>query len=168
MSRRGVAAALAGVAGAAAVHALDEAALLPGVHEAADVREAMTPLLMAGWLALAAALGLLSARTRPVPVGAGSAVVVAAIPELVGRHDAGAVAEPGALAGALLQWLVLLAVLALLVAADRLTPVLVRSTFHLGHSVLAVRPSGRVPGHLAVDQGRPRAPPCCVTVRSST
>ena len=156
---RGVAAAVAGIVGAASAHALDEAGLLPGVHESAAVREAMGPLLTAGWLALAGGLAWLASRTRPAIVGGASALALAAVPELVGRHDLGAVAEPGAIGGALVQWLLLLLVLAVLVVIDR---------------GLAVHPPASYPdvprqpeplvqhrdiGCLIDDRARPRAPP---------
>src|SRR4051812_4545300 len=119
MRTREVCAAVAGVVGAATAHALDEAGLLPGVHEAASVRGALTPALTVGWLALAGAVAWLAARTRPVTVGGAGALVVAAVPELAGRLDPGAPFEPAALAGAALQWLLLVAVLAVLVLGER-------------------------------------------------
>src|SRR4051794_27410020 len=97
MRTRGVCAAVAGVVGAATAHALDEAGLLPGVHESEAVREALTPVLTAGWLAFAGAVAWFAARTRPVLVGGAGALVVAAVPELAGRLDPGAPFEPAAL-----------------------------------------------------------------------
>src|SRR4051812_23780359 len=159
MRGRGVVAAVAGMVGAATAHVLDTAGLLPGVHETVDVRNAMGPGLTVTWLAMAAGLAWFAARTRPLPVGAGAALLVSAVPELVGRHDPGAVGEPGAVAGALLQWLLLMAVLALLLLADR-------------RLIVAPVPSYPVPVWPAhrdvvdayvtkhVDRrGRPRAPP---------
>jgi hypothetical protein len=110
---------VAGVVAAASSHALDRAGQLPFVHEAADVRTAMSPALVCLWLALAAGLSALAARTRPILVGAPCALIVAGVPELVGRHDLGAVAEPGAIAGALVQWLLIAAIVGLAVLADR-------------------------------------------------
>jgi len=167
MRTRGVCAALAGVVGAAAVHALDEAGLLPGVHEATAVREAMTPLLTIGWLALAGGLGWVAARTRAVPVGAAGALVVAALPELAGRADAGAFVEPAALAGAALQWLLLMAVLGILVVTERhLVATALRHTRLPSPWLPATPVRHRVVAHLVVAAGRPRAPPghvrpCC-------
>jgi len=119
MRGRDVVAAVAGLVGAATAHALDVAGALPGVHESAAVRGGMGPLATVGWLMLAAALATAAARTRPVPVGAASALLLSGVPELVGRHDPGAVVEPGAIAGAVVQWLLLLALLALVVVVDR-------------------------------------------------
>src|SRR4051812_8787833 len=109
MRMRGIAAVVAGIVGAATAHALDKAGLLPGVHESAAVREAMGPTLTVGWLALAGVMAWVAARTRPALVGGASALVLAAMPEVIGRQDPEAFVEPGAIAGALLQWLLLLA-----------------------------------------------------------
>lgn len=158
-SRRGLLPAAAAVAGAAVAHLLDVAGLLPGVHEAAEVRGAMGPAATLCWLGLAALLGVVAARTRPGLVGGPAALAVSAVPELVGRHDPGAVGEPGALAGALLQWLLLLVVVALAVAVERRLhrpppprvpglPVVPPVPFRAG------RPCGPV-----ACPGRPRAPP---------
>lgn len=167
MRTRGVCAAVAGVVGAATAHALDEAGLLPGVHEAVGVREAMTPVLTVGWLMLAAGLAWLAARTRPLPVGGLGALLVAAVPELVGRHDPEAMVEPGALAGAALQWLLLAVVLALLVLTDRhLSATALRRT-RLAPVRLPRTPARRrLRAHRVVATGRPRGPPrhvapCC-------
>ena len=159
MRTRGIAAAAAGVVGAAAAHALDAAGLLPGVRESVAVRTAMGPLATVSWLGLAALLAWLAARTRPALVGAGSALLVSAVPELVGRHDVGAVTEPGALAGAVLQWLLLLAVVAIAVAVDRFPSVRVPALLLV--AVTKARPR-RASGPIArlIDRrGRPRAPP---------
>jgi hypothetical protein len=131
---RVVVAAGAGVAAAAAGHALDVAGQLPFVEETEHVRTAMTPTMTAGWLAVAALLAATAATTRVIAVGVPAAVVVSGMPELWGRHDVGAVAEPGALLGALLQVLLLLAIVAAtLLVEDRITTttaevVLVRPT----------------------------------------
>ena len=115
-------AAAAGAAAAAAGHAMDVAGQLPFVEEAEHVRTAMTPTMTVGWLALAALLAGTAAATRVVAVGVPAAVLVSGFPELWGRHDLGAVAEPGALLGALLQVLLLLAIVAAaLLVQDRLT-----------------------------------------------
>ena len=167
MRTRGVCAAVAGVVGAAVVHALDEAGLLPGVHESIAVRDAMTPLLTVGWLALAGSLGWLAARTRPVPVGGAGALVVAAIPELAGRTDPGAFVEPAALAGAALQWLLLMAVLGALVLTDRQLAAAPLLPARLPSAWLPRTPARhRSRSHLLAPAGRPRAPPghvspCC-------
>ena len=159
MRMRGVAVAVAGMVGAGTAHALDVAGLLPGVHESVDVRASLGPLATIGWLALAGGLAWLAARTRPAPVGAVSALVVSAIPELVGRHDIGAVAEPGAIAGALVQWLLLLAVVAVVVVVDRYLAADPPSS----HINLSWQPAPIVrPAQVTrpVDRrGRPRAPP---------
>jgi hypothetical protein len=167
MRTRGVCAVVAGVVGAAVVHALDEAGQLPGVHETVAVRDAMTPLLTVGWLALAGSLGGLAARTRPVAVGGAGALVIAAIPELAGRTDPGAFFEPAALAGAALQWLLLMAVLGVLFLTDRqLTATPFRRT-RLPSAWLPRTPvRRRRRAHLLASAGRPRAPPrhvhsCC-------
>jgi hypothetical protein len=113
---RVVVAAGAGVAAAAAGHALDVAGQLPFVEETEHVRTAI------------------AAATRVIAVGVPAAVVVSGMPELWGRHDVGAVAEPGAMLGALLQVLLLLAIVAAtLLVEDRITTttaevVLVRPT----------------------------------------
>jgi len=159
MRPREVVAAGAGVAGVALAHALDVAGLLPGVHEAASVRLAMSPALTVGWLALAAVLGWSAGRRGPVRVGMPAALVVSAVPELVGRHDVGALVEPGAIAGALVQWLLLVAVVAAVVLASR--------TFFTAHvpaygavawpSPIGLRRQAR--SVTVARRGRPRAPP---------
>src|SRR3954467_4332218 len=119
-SRRAVAA-VAGVTGAAVAHALDAAGLLPFVHESAEVRTAMSSTTTLCWLALAAGLAAATAR-RPATAGAAAALVVGGLPELAGRHDPGAMFEPAAMAGALLQWLLLVLVLSVAYAVHaRLT-----------------------------------------------
>jgi hypothetical protein len=159
MRIRGLAAVGAGIVGAAGAHAPDAAGTLPGVHEAAGVRAGMGPLATAGWLALAGSLAWLAARTRPVVVGGSAALLVSAIPELIGRHDVGALAEPGATAGALVQWLLLLAVVAIAVVVDRWLAVEAPSSY-LGvpwqqPAVATHRNATR----LVDRRGRPRAPP---------
>jgi hypothetical protein len=116
MHTRSVVAAATGVAGAALARVLDVAGQLPLVHESADVRHGLGPVATVVWLAASAALAAVSAR-RPLWSGA-AAVVVAALPELVARHDPGAVVEPAALAGALMQWTLLLLVIAVAVAVQ--------------------------------------------------
>src|SRR3954467_6674987 len=124
-SRRAVAA-VAGVTGAAVAHALDAAGLLPFVHESVEVRTAMSSTTTLCWLALAAGLAAATARRpatagaaaalalggppaaaarRPAPAGAAGALVGGGRPARAGRHDPGAMFEPAAMAGALLQWL---------------------------------------------------------------
>jgi len=112
MRSRRVVAAVAGVAGASLAHALDVAGVLPFVHEAAAVRNAMSPGATAAWLLLTAVLCALSAK-RPATAGAAAALFIGGLPELAGRLDPGAVFEPAAMAGALLQWLLLVLVLSL-------------------------------------------------------
>lgn len=159
MRMRGVAAAAAGMVGAGTAHALDVAGLLPGVHEAAGVRTSLGPLATVAWLALAGGLAWLAARTRPAAVGGAAALVVSAIPELVGRHDIGAVAEPGAVAGALVQWLLLLAVIAIAVVVDRSLAASPPSSYiDMPWLPAPVGTRGHITRH--VDRrGRPRAPP---------
>src|SRR4051794_29014699 len=121
MRSRRVVAAVAGVAGATLAHTLDAAGVLPFVHESVQVRTAMGPATIAGWLALTAALTALTAK-RPATAGAAAALVIGGLPELAGRHDPGAMFEPAAMAGALLQWLLLVLVLSLAYAVHaRLT-----------------------------------------------
>ena len=159
MRMRGIAAAVAGIVGAGTAHALDEAGLLPGVHESAGVRGAMGPGLTVAWLALAGLMAWYAARTRPAVVGGGCALVLSAIPEMVGRHDPEAIVEPGAIAGALFQWLLLLAVLALLVAVDRWLAVRAPASYldvPRQPAFLALR---RDIARLVDRRARPRAPP---------
>lgn len=160
MRVREVAAAVAGIVGAAATHALDAAGLLPGVHETEEVRTAMGPTVTVGWLLLAGALAWLAVRTKPVLMGGTSALVVAGIPELIGRHDPGAIGEPGAVAGALMQWLLLLAVVAVAVIADRSLSL---RRVRPAHVRVLSQPSVLDDDHnvtrLVDRRGRPRAPP---------
>jgi hypothetical protein len=159
-------AACAGALGVAAGRALDAAGALPGVHEAARVR-AGVPLAVTVVLVLAGALvGRLAARRpqpwRAVPAGAAVAVLLAGAPELVARHDVGAVAEPAALAGALVQALpvVLALLLAALLAATPAAarpPALPPTRYDV--SAPAVQ---RVPAATAVALLHPRAPPVAV------
>src|SRR3954467_12918642 len=159
MCSRRVVAAVAGVAGAVVAHALDVTGLLPFVHESAEVRNAMSPVATLTWLLLAAALTAFTAK-RPATAGAAAALVIGGLPELAGRHDPGAMFEPAAMAGALLQWLLLVLVLSLAYAVHaRLTttqpspPVL--PTLRLTTS-LRPRPTRR---HVTGRSGRTRAPP---------
>jgi len=159
MRMRGVAAAVAGIVGAATAHALDEAGLLPGIHESANVREAMGPALTVGWLVLAGVMAWYAARTRPALVGGASALVLSAVPELVGRHDPEAFAEPGAIAGALLQWLLLLAVLAVLVVIDRWLAVRAPASYpDVPRQPTALALQSDI-NRLVDRRARPRAPP---------
>lgn len=158
-------AAAAGVAAAATAHALDASGQLPFVHETADVRDAMAPLVTAAWLLLAGSLAAVAAATRVVLVGAPAAVAVSAFPELWGRHDFGAVVEPGALLGAALQVvLLLLVVSAALVFADRFVASVHRLVFSPpAHRV--VHRVSRIVGALVVMPVRSRAPPYVVAFR---
>ena len=119
MHLRATVAAVAGATAAATGHALDVAGRLPFVHESEGVRAAMSPLQVVLWLLCAAGLSALAARTRPWLVGGPAALAVSAAPELIGRHDPGAIVEPGALLGALLQLLLVVAVVALAVVLER-------------------------------------------------
>jgi hypothetical protein len=119
---RAVVAAAGGVAAAAAGHALDAAGQLPFVHESGAIRLAMTPIEVVGWLAAAGVIAGLAAISRPLLVGLPGACAVSGFPELIGRHDPGAILEPGAALGALLQVLILLLVVALAVlVVDQVT-----------------------------------------------
>jgi hypothetical protein len=161
---RSVLAAVAGASAAATGHALDVAGLLPFVHETAAVRAAMTPAQVVAWLLTAGVLSAIAAATRPVLVGAPAALLVSAVPELVGRHDVGAVAEPSAICGALLQLLLVVAVVALAVALQRHvvqfpappTHPVPRGPLHLLLSSFAAAPVDRT--------SAPRAPPGHVVV----
>src|SRR4051812_12969613 len=167
MCSRRVVAAVAGVAGAAVAHALDVTGLLPFVHESAEVRNAMSPVATVTWLLLAAALTAFTAK-RPATAGAAAALVIGGLPELAGRHDPGAMFEPAALAGALLQWLLLVLVLSVAYAVHtRLTTSAPAPTavpvLRLPTSLRPRRPSC----HAARRSGRTRAPPASrVTSRS--
>jgi hypothetical protein len=125
------AAAAASVPAALVAHALDASGGLPFVHESGAVRGAMGPVAVALWLLLTAAVvALAAASPRPALLGAPASLASAGLPELIGRHDLGAVFEPGAIIGALLQWLLLLVVLALAMVARRvlrLSPLLPRA-----------------------------------------
>src|SRR4051794_24356392 len=167
MRSRRVVAAVAGVAGATLAHTLDAAGVLPFVHESVQVRTAMGPATIAGWLALTAALTALTAR-RPATAGAAAALVIGGLPGPAGRDDPGAVFEPAAMAGALLQWLLLVLVLSVAYAVHtRLTtsapaPTVV-PVLRLPTSLRPRRPSC----HVARRSGRTRAPPASrVTSRS--
>src|SRR3954464_6880972 len=116
---RGAVAAAAGMCAAAMAHALDVTGSLPFVHETADVRSAMSPAQVVVWLALAAGIGALAASTRLLLVGVPGALLVSATPELIGRGDPGAIAEPGAILGALVQVLLLMAVVAMALLLER-------------------------------------------------
>jgi hypothetical protein len=159
MRSRRVVAAVAGVTGAVIAHALDVAGLLPFVHESVEVRTGMGAAATIGWLALAAVLAALTAR-RPATAGAVAALVIGGLPELAGRHDPGAMFEPSAMAGALLQWLLLVLVLSIAYAVHtRLTtsepsPTAL-PTLRLTTSLRRRRHFGRTTGR----SGRTRAPP---------
>jgi hypothetical protein len=159
---RGVVAAAAGMCAAATGHALDVTGRLPFVHESAEVRTAMSPAQVALWLALAAGVSALAASTRVVLVGVPGALLVSATPELIGRGDPGAIFEPGAILGALVQVLLLLAVVALaLVFERRLCNFLPQPLTRPAHAVRHVRPQPVV--HLVIDGiAAPRGPPLCV------
>src|SRR4051794_1676938 len=157
-SRRAVAA-VAGVTGAAVAHALDAAGLLPFVHESVEVRTAMSSTTTLCWLALAAGLAAATPR-RPAPGGAAAALAVGGPPRPAGRHAPGAMFEPAAMAGALLQWLLLVLVLSVAYAVHTwlttsaptpaTVPTLERHT-SLRSRALCSRTTGR--------SGRTRAPP---------
>lgn len=121
-TRAGVAA-VAGISAAALARVLDASGQLPFVHETTTIRAGMGAEATLAWLVAAGALAALAATTRAVAVGSPAAVAISAFPELWSRHDPGAIGEPGALLGALLQLLLLLAVVSTaLLFADRLVP----------------------------------------------
>ena len=161
---RGAVAATAGVCAAAVAHALDESGRLPFVHEAVGVRTAMSPAQVVAWLALAAIVGAVAATTRVLLVGVPGALLVSAAPELIGRGDPGAIAEPGALLGALVQLLLLLAVVATaLVLERRLLPLRRERLPRLFCGSRHVRPPAVV--RLVVDRtAAPRAPPAPIVM----
>jgi hypothetical protein len=150
---------MAGLCAAATGHALDMSGRLPFVHESEGVRTAMTPAQVAIWLAVAAGLSALAARTRPWLVGAPAALAVSGTPELIGRHDPGAVLEPGALLGALLQLLLVVAVVALAVALERRIVLFVVAAIALPSQL--GRPRGRrgLRAGVVDRTAAPRAPP---------
>jgi hypothetical protein len=159
MRLRGFVAVGAGVAGATLAHALDQAGLLPGVREAANVRSGMSGSVTVLWLGLAAMLSWLAGRFGPVRVGAPASLLIAAIPELVGRHDLGAVVEPGAIAGAMLQWLLLLVVVAAVVVASRSALTVLVPSYGAISWPASVGPRPRARTYVVDRRGRPRAPP---------
>lgn len=159
MRLRGFVAVGAGVAGAVLAHALDEAGLLPGVREAAHVRGGMSGSVTALWLALAAASSWSAGRFGAIRVGAPASLLIAALPELVGRHDLGAIVDPGALAGAMLQWLLLLAVVAAVVVASRGALAVFALTFHAVSWPAPIERRTRESSHVVDRRSRPRAPP---------
>src|SRR3954453_24007027 len=159
---RGAVAAAAGMCAAAMAHALDATGSLLFVHETADVRSATSTAQVVVWLALAAGIGAVAASTRLLLVGVPGALLVSATPELIGPGDSGSVSEPGAILGALVQVLLLVAVVAMALALERrlshVQPELLRCPAHLPRH-LSTQPVV----HLMVDGiPAPRAPPRCV------
>lgn len=159
----GVLAATASVPAALLAHALDVSGRLPFVHETGDVRTAMGPVAVVLWLALTALVaGLASASRRAALLCAPASLASAGLPELIGRHDLGAVFEPGAILGALVQWSLLLVVLAVAFVARRVLRIA---------PLVAGRPLLRMPALLSRPAGSPyvaprwrlrsRAPPAC-------
>jgi hypothetical protein len=156
---RSALAASVGIGAAALAHWLDASGRLPFVHEEAAIRQGMSGAQVVCWLALAAGLAAVAA-SRPFLVGIPSAVAVAAIPELLVRPDPGAVLEPAALTGALVQLLLIATVAALAVAIERrarafsaLTP------FAPQRAVPGASLHDRRPSYEADTVRRPRAPP---------
>ena len=162
MHLRGAVAAASGVCAAATAHALDVSGRLPFVHESVDVRTAMTPVQIVVWLAVAGAVGYLAATTRVLVVGIPGAILVSTAPELLGRGDPGAIAEPGALLGALVQVLLLLAIVAAALLLER------RLVAFQPQQPARPRHAPRHSARRAVVQAivdrtaAPRAPPLCV------
>lgn len=156
-------AAVASVPAALLAHALDASGRLPYVHESGDVRGAMGPLAVVLWLGVTAlVVGLAASSRRPSLLAAPASLASAGLPELIGRHDLGAIVEPGAMLGALLQWLLLLVVLALAVVASR---VLRLAPFAAAAPPARSSVRGRSPDrppHVAYRwRLRSRAPPAC-------
>lgn len=156
-------AAVASVPAALVAHALDASGRLPFVHESGEVRGAMGTGAVASWLALTAiVVGVAAASRRPALLGAPAALASAGLPELIGRHDPGALFEPGAIVGALLQWVLLLVVLALAMVARRvlhLSPLVPRAPLRptsASSPRLTTRPDYPPRWRL-----RSRAPPAC-------
>jgi drug/metabolite transporter (DMT)-like permease len=176
--RLGVAAAALVLAGGQLAHALDEEGLLPGVREAARVREfgergAARPLLLLCCLAVSAATGALVARRRTRTPAALALVVVLGQAvqftsfEVVARVAAGldvaeAFAEPAFVTGVAVQVLLAAAFTSLLVLATR------RALALLTPPGLPWQPPPPAPGHRTrrragsrrpVSPVRGRAPP---------
>jgi hypothetical protein len=121
---RGPVAATAGVCAAVTGHALDVTGRLPFVHEAVAVRTSMSVTQVVLWLLGAAVVSAAAACTRVLVVGVPGALLVSGTPELLGRHDPGAVFEPGALLGAVVQVLLVVAVVAVAMVLQRRLEVL--------------------------------------------
>lgn len=158
MRTRGLPAAVVGASGAALARALDVAGLLPGVHESEAVRGGMGPATTASWLLLAGALAWLVGVTRRVWLGVAVCVFVSGVPELVTRHDPEAMGEPGALMGALVQLLLLLAVLALAVVVGVLPAPPACATWQIHRARLPSYPRLLRSAVLRLD-ANPRGPP---------
>jgi hypothetical protein len=155
-------AAVASIPGALVAHLLDLSGRLPFVHETAGVRGAMGPGTVVVWLAVTAMLaGLAASSRRPAILGAPAALASAGLPEMIGRHDIGAVLEPGAILGALLQWLLLLLVVGLALLARsvlRREPMLAWTP---SPSLALSQPyRGRFSSQPLHWRRRPRGPPC--------
>jgi hypothetical protein len=157
---RGLVAATAGVCAAATAHLLDVTGRLPFVHETVAVRTSMPAAQIVLWLAAAAAVSATAACTRVFVVGVPGVVVVSGAPELLGRHDPGAVFEPGALLGALMQVLLVLAVVAVALLLQCRVQVLRQSD--VSRTVFrSASTSWRQPLPTLVDAtAAPRGPPC--------
>lgn len=159
MRTRGNLAAVAGASAAAVAHALDGAGLLPFVHESAAVRHGLTPLQLAVWLFAAAGASAFAAGHRVQVTGPPLALAVAAAPELLARHDLGAVTEPAALVGAALQLLVVASVVALALLLDERPPPLSLQAL-CAPRLPATRPRRPTrPSYSVRNDSAPRAPP---------
>lgn len=155
-------AAAAGALAAATGHYLDATGRLPFVEETGEIRRAMPSIVVALWLLLAAGGSALAVRTRLFVVGIPVVLVVSATPELYGRHDLGALGEPGAIVGALLQLLVIGLVVATgLVLTDGWSPLRLRA---VGRPAAAVAEWLRrsAPAFVVRRDSAPRAPPAVV------
>jgi hypothetical protein len=152
-------AAATGTAGAVIAHALDVAGRLPFVHESEVVRTGLGPVATGCWLLAAAVIGAVASR-RPMSLGAAGAIVVAGAPELIARHDPGAIVEPGAFIGALMQWMLLLLVIAVALAVEAQ---LFMRPLTRGVVAAAHRPPPSTPSRIAARRARcaisSRAPP---------
>jgi hypothetical protein len=159
---RAVVAATAGVCAAATAHALDVTGRLPFVHEDVAVRTSMSPAQVAAWLLMAAAVSAVAACTRVLIVGVPGALVISGTPELLGRHDPGAVFEPGALMGAVVQLLLILVVAALALLLQRRLAVLGARAV-IGAVNRRAQPSPEEVCSPVVDEiAAPRGPPALV------
>jgi hypothetical protein len=151
-------AAAAGVTGAAVAHLLDQTGRLPFVHEHLAVRAGMRPGETAVWL-LATAVAAGVASRRPVLFGAPVALLATAAPELLSRHDPGAVLEPGAVVGAAVQLPLLVLVVAVALLLERRLPRLALTAVAPLHPLSPPVTTVPAPASPVRSGAAPRAPP---------